>query len=141
MLTSILIITVSVVLLVYWFRYTCILLIRTAASSSSSEVSSRFSFGDVQTRLRSGEALDPLQVALQKDYDLLVYLLEHAAGLEIQSIEDHILVWDYKVMCAFYRVTRSAAPQQARRALTEMAEVIGILAGKLGQRAGVQTHA
>jgi hypothetical protein len=142
MLTSILIIAVSVVLLVYWFRYTCLLLIRTAAiSSPSSEASNRFSFGDVQSRIRTGEALDPLQVALQKDYDLLVYLLEHAAGLEMQSIEDRLLVWDYKVMCAFYRVTRSAAPQQARRALTEMADVIGILAGKLGQRAGVQTHA
>jgi hypothetical protein len=141
MLTSILIIAVSFVLLVYWFRYTCILLVRNASSESVADVSGRFSFGDVQVRLKAGEALDPLQAALQKDYDLLIYLLEHAAGLEMQSIEDRLLVWDYKVMHAFYRLTRTAAPQKARDALTEMASVIGILAGKIGERAGVQTHA
>jgi hypothetical protein len=141
MLTSILIIAVSFVLLVYWFRYTCILLVRNASSESVADVSGRFSFGDVKVRLKAGDALDPLQVTLQKDYDLLIYLLEHAAGLEMQSIEDRLLVWDYKVMHAFYRLTRTAAPQQARDALTEMASVIGILAGKIGERAGVQTHA
>ncbi len=141
MLTSILIITVSFVLLVYWFRYTCILLVRNAASEVAVDVSSRFSFSDVKLRLQAGEALDPLQVSLQKDYDLLIYLLEHAAGLEMQSIEDRLLVWDYKVMHAFYRLTRTAAPQKARGALVEMASVIGILASKIGERAGVQTHA
>ncbi len=141
MLTSILIIAVSFVLLVYWFRYTCILLVRTAASEQAADVSARFSFSDVKARLKAGEALDPLQVSLQKDYDLLVYLLEHAAGLEMQSIEDRLLVWDYKVMRMFYRLTRTAAPQRARNALVEMASVIGILAGKIGERAGVQSHA
>jgi hypothetical protein len=141
MLTSILIIAVSLVLLVYWFRYTCILLVRNSADQSPAEVSSRFSFVEVQARLRSGEALDPLQIALQKDYDLLVYLLEHAVGLEMRSIEDRLLVWDYRVMRAFYRMTKIAAPQHARNALTEMAAVIAILAGKIGERAGVQTRA
>lgn len=141
MLTSILIITVSLVLLVYWFRYTCILLVRNSAASVASEMPQRFSYPEVQTRLRSEEALDPLQIKLQKDYELLVYLLEHAAGLEMQSIEDRLLVWDYKVMRVLYALTRTAAPIQARRALSEMAQVIGILAGRLGERAGVQTHA
>ena len=141
MLTSILIIAVSFVLLVYWFRYTCILLVRNAASEQAADVSARFSFSDVKARLKAGEALDPLQVSLQKDYDLLVYLLEHAAGLEMQSIEDRLLVWDYKVMRMFYRLTKTAAPQRARNALVEMASVIGILAGKIGERAGVQSHA
>lgn len=141
MVTSILIISVSLVLLVYWFRYTCVLLVRNATSTSPSEVSSRFSYGDVQNRLQTAEALDPLHASLQKDFDLLVYLLEHAAGLELNSIEDRLLVWDYKVMRAFYQVAKIAAPEQARTALKEMAAVIGILSGKLGQRAGVQSRA
>ena len=141
MLTSILIIAVSLVLLVYWFRYTCVLLVRNAASPCPSEASSRFSYDSVQSRLETGEALDPLEASLRKDFDLLVYLLEHAAGLELDSIEDRLLVWDYKVMRAFYRVAKIAAPVQARAALKEMAVVIGILAGKLGERAGVQSRA
>jgi hypothetical protein len=141
MVTSILIIAVSLVLLVYWFRYTCILLVRNSASEAIADVSGRFRVSEVQARLRSGDELDPLHSALQKDYQVLVYLLEHAAGLELQSIEDRLLVWDYRVMRLYYGLTKTAAPQQARRAVTEMAAVIGILAGRLGERAGVQTHA
>ena len=48
MLTSVLIIAVSFVLLVYWFRYSCILLLRNAASEVAVDVSSRFSFSDVK---------------------------------------------------------------------------------------------
>jgi hypothetical protein len=129
------------VLLVYWFRYTCILLVRNAASLANPDASSRFRYSEVQARLHAGEALDSLEASLQKDYEVLVYLLEHAVGLEIHSIEDRLLVWDYKVMRAYYRLTRSAAPQQAHQAISEMAAVIGILAGKIGERAGVQTHA
>ncbi len=140
-LTSILIIAVSLVLLVYWFRYTCILLVRNSTAPSVAETPSRFCIAEVQNGLRSGEPLDSLQVALQKDYNLVVYLVEHAAGLEMQSIEDRLLVWDYKVLSAYYRLTKLAAPRQARSALSEMAAVIEILAGKLVERAGVQTHA
>ena len=79
--------------------------------------------------------------SLERDYDILTYLIEHAAGLELESIEDRLLVWDYKVMQGWYRLTRTAAPQQAREALAEMASVLGILAAKIGEHAGVQTQA
>src|SRR5579885_1799926 len=130
MVTSILIIAVSLVLLVYWFRYTCILLVRNSSATSAAGVSSRFSVGEVQERLQSGEALDPLEAALQKDYHLLTYLLEHATGLEMDSLEDRLLVWDYQLMRVFYHVARTVAPRQARQALVEMAAVIHILARK-----------
>jgi hypothetical protein len=37
-------------------------------------------------------------------------------------------------------VTRTAAPEQARQSLAEMASVLNVLAGRIGQRAGLTTE-
>ena len=144
MLTSILIIAFSLGLLVYWFRYTCILLLRNSveeAQSFSPAAQANFHFQDVQDRLGSEPELDPLNRALRRDFDVLTYLVRHASGLAFESFEERLLVWDYKLMQLWYGVTKTAAPEQARAALGEMASVLTILAGRIGQRAGVQGEA
>ena len=141
MLASILIIVFSVVLFAYWFRYSCILLLRNSAAPATSPADPRFHFIQVQQGLKSDLELDPLHKSLHRDYQILCYLLQHAAGLELASFEDRILVLDYKVMQAWYRLTRTAAPTQARRALVEMSEVLGILVHRIGQQAGVRNEA
>jgi hypothetical protein len=78
---------------------------------------------------------------LQRDYEILMYLLEHAAGLSLESFEDRLLVLDYKVMQWWYRLTKVAAPQQARRALYEMASILNVLSQKMGENAGLHTEA
>lgn len=144
MLASILIIAFSLALLVYWFRYSCILLLRNyqeLADSSHTVVDNRFRVGEVQQRLQTAEPLDPLHACLQRDYEVLTYLLEHAAGLELEAFEDRLLVIDYRVMQWWYCLIKTAAPEQAREALKEMAVVLGILVGKIDQRAGLHTEA
>ena len=144
MIASCLIIGFSVLLLVYWFRYSCILLLRDQAermASASAVPDTRFCFAEVQARLRTAEVLDPLHLSLQRDYEILIYLLQHAAGLSLESFEDRLLVLDYKVMQWCYRITRIAAPQQARRALNEMASVLIVLAQNMGEQARVHTEA
>jgi hypothetical protein len=144
MLASILIIGFSLALLAYWFRYSCILLLRNQeeqAETSHAIVDSRFRVCEVQQRLQTAEPLDPLHASLQRDYQVLTYLLEHAAGLELEAFEDRLLVIDYKVMQWWYRLTKTAAPDQAREALKEMAVVLGILVSKIDQRAGLHTEA
>ncbi len=142
MVASILIIAFSLALLVYWFRYSCILLVRNQAESAYAGAGdSRFHVEEVQAGLRTGSQLDPLHSALQRDYAVLSYLLEHASGLELQSFEDRLLVIDYKVMQGWYRLTRSAFPGQARQALAEMASIMSILVGKIGERARVHNEA
>jgi hypothetical protein len=144
MIASFLIIGFSLLLLLYWFRYSCILLLRAhaeQAASTSAVPDIRFCFADVQARLKTEPVLDPLHVALQRDYEILIYLLQHAAGLSLESFEDRLLVLDYKVMHWWYGLTRIAAPQQARRALSEMASILIVLARKMGEQAGVQTEA
>jgi hypothetical protein len=144
MLGSVLIILFSAALLIYWFRYTCILLVRDYASQpelARAVAHSSFSFADVRERLQSSADLDPLHAALARDYQVLTYLVRHASGLAIESFEERMLIWDYRMMQLWYSVTKTAAPEQAREALSEMASVLGILAGRIGQRAGVQGEA
>src|ERR1039458_1991950 len=120
MLASILIIVFSVVLFAYWFRYSCILLLRNSAAPATSSEDPRFHFIQVQQGLKNNLDLDPLHKALQRDYQILCYLLQYAAGLELASFEDRVLVLDYKVMQAWYRITRTAAPAQADRKSTRL---------------------
>ncbi|HTX35828.1 MAG TPA: hypothetical protein VME43_12440 [Bryobacteraceae bacterium] len=143
MITSVLIIGFSGILLVYWFRYCCILLIRTHAEQQVADATAydaQFSFHLVQERLRTETELDSLRRSLDRDYNLFAYLLEHAVGLQASSLEDRVLVLDYKVMQWWYRLTKSAAPEQARRALGEMAAVLGLLVGKMGERAAAKSQ-
>ena len=144
MLASILIIGFSFALFVYWFRYCCLLLLRTSQEQLGAVPvarDNRFGVADVMERLRNREALDPLHRALDRDYQVFTYLVQHAAGLELASFEDRLLLIDYKLMRLWYGVTRTAAPQQARKALTEMASILGVLVYKMGEQAGLNSEA
>jgi hypothetical protein len=130
MIASALIIGFSFILLVYWFRYSCMLLLR-GGSGESPAAYRRFDYSEILGRLESETALDPLHRALDRDYRVLTYLLQHAAGLD-GGLEDRLLVLDYRLMRFCYRLTRSAAPRQARAALSEMASVLAVLDRKIG---------
>lgn len=137
MLASVLILTVSVALLIYWFRYCCLGLLRNLEDQPSLVPENRFSFQDVRNRLQTDSDLDPLDRALDRDYRIVSYLLLHAAGLGAHSLEHRILLLDYKLMQAWYWLTRAAAPAQARKALSERAAILGCLAQKMGEQAGL----
>lgn len=139
MTASVLIIAFSLVLFVYWFRYSCLLVLRSHAELPSGSAG-RFSCTSVQQALQAGMELDPLHRALERDYRLLTYLLKHAAALELEQLEYRLLVLDYKLMRGWYRLTRSASPRQARRALGEMADVLNVLVGHIGKQAGIRSE-
>jgi hypothetical protein len=144
MVAGLLIIAFSLTLLIYWFRYSCILILRNEAESLEplpQGQESRFNFAKVQQSLQTDGALDPLSASLDRDYRVLKYLIEHAARLELASIEDRLLMIDYRIMKSVYRLTRIMAPEQARRSLSEMATVLGILAHRIGEQAGVRPEA
>ena len=143
MLAGILIITFSLALLIYWFRYSCILILRTQAEELAppDAVDGRFSVSQVRESLKHEDELDPLRVALDRDYRVLTYLIEHAAGLELATLEDRLLMVDYWIMGRVYKLTRTLAPRQARQALVEMATVLDILVCHLGEQAGTLSEA
>jgi hypothetical protein len=134
MLASLLISAVSLVFLIYWFRYSCLLLLRNQGVESTMSYGERFGFPEVQERLLTERDLDPLHRALQRDYRVMSYLLRHASRLEAQSVEDRMLLLDYRLMQSWYTLTRTAAPEQARRALREMASVLACVARRMGEQ-------
>ena len=139
MLAGVLISSVSFVLLCYWFRYSCLLLLRNRSEQAAGPVDGRFSFLEIRSRLEDASDLDPLRHSLERDYRIVTYLLHHAAGLGTQSLEDRLLKLDYKLMRGWYVVTRTAAPQQARRALSEMASVVACLAQRMSSAPSVHS--
>jgi hypothetical protein len=142
MLTSALIIVFSLVLLVYWFRYSCLLLLRQQTMQDSTvRNDSRFNFVSVKEQLQRGEQLDPLHESLQRDYQILIYLLDHGTSLDAGGLEDRLLVLDYRLMEWWFRITRRMAPRQAREALSEMASILGVLVTKISGPGGLQNQA
>ena len=77
MIAGILIIAFSVVLFVYWFRYSCLLILQNRASAGIQVSGSTLSFLSVQERLRSRnhgvETLDQLHRDLIKDYRVVCF--------------------------------------------------------------------
>ena len=144
MLASVLIIVLCSGLLLYWFRCSCILLLRNQVEQGftlNAAVQGTFGCAEVQEQLREGAQLDPLQTLVQRDFQVLTYLVRHASGVKLESFEEKLLLWDYKVMRFWYGATKTAYPEQARRALSEMATVMAILAGRIGERAGLPSEA
>jgi len=143
MIVSIIIAAISAVLVLYWFRYSCILMLRSSSAEDpvSEAADSQFTCVQVRELLRGETQLEGLERALARDYRLVRYLMEHAAGLNLNSIEDRILVLDYRLMQWYYRIARNVAPAQARGALAEMADVLGVLTSRLDQRAGARSAA
>jgi hypothetical protein len=140
MITSVFIIAISVILFVYWLRYSCVMLLRNAQerTEASAAADERFSISSVRERLRTEGDLDSLERALERDYHVVTYLIEHAADLELASIENKLLVIDYKLMRIWSHLTRTAAPAQSRKALSEMASVLGVLVDQMSAQGHLQ---
>jgi hypothetical protein len=139
MLASALIIAISLVLLVYWFRYSCALLLKDRVSAEAPAQAGRFAFAGVREQLESAANLDPLHASLRRDYELIMYLVKHASGMELDSIEDRLLVLDYKFMQLRYRLTRTLLPRQARQSLSEMVSVLDVLSSRMTPQDGAYT--
>jgi hypothetical protein len=145
MLASVLIISISVILFCYWFRYTCMLILSTKTSKDySGEVATanQLHFLEVQGALReeSGLALDRLMAALDRDYQVLSYLLRQApvqradSETDDASLEQYVLRANFWAMRAWYRVSRQVSQSAARSALQEMSLVVSHFANSFGER-------
>jgi hypothetical protein len=137
MFETVLILLFSSALFVYWFRYTVLLLLNEEQSATSDPTPGQLSLLQTREALRQEQGslpLDRLHRALENDYRLLRYLLDHAAGLGLGPLEHYLLILDYRVMAIWYRLTRRFSTSQARRALDEMACVLTCIAHKMGER-------
>jgi hypothetical protein len=142
LIASIVIITGSSALLIYWFRYTCaMILARKDSANHALKVAStiRLSFPQTEEALQTdppAPALDRLHECLDYDYRILTDLLPEAT--RHTSMEHRILKVDYEVMRMWYWLTRTSRDlPQAKLALAEMSSILGYFAAEIAETGAV----
>ena len=142
MISSIFILIFSAVLFVYWFRYTCLLMLRSKTAQDYSArvvAANQLSYPSVELRLSEdgwdGE-LGQLMSSLKRDYRLLSYLLKHAADLQVggSTVEQSMLMIDFRIMQGCCKAARYISPALSKAALREMAQVLNNFANTMGER-------
>ena len=136
MAASLLIIASSSALLVYWFRYTCALILTQKHSANyalkvASTIRLHFPHTEEALQTQPGPpALDRLYECLQHDYRILADLLFEAAS--DNSLERRLLTIDFKLMRLWYGLTRTSRNlPQARSALSEMSSILRYFAAEI----------
>lgn len=136
------IIASSVLLFAYWFRYTCMLILSAKTSrdyAGDVATANQLGFLEVQTQLRQTETPDlgRLRASLDRDYAVITYLLDHAANPSkgATALENKMLAFNYRMMGAWFSVSKHFSESAACRALDEMAGVVAHFANAMGERA------
>ena len=139
LITTILLLAGSTGLLLYWFRYTC-LLILSARTAHDYALDLAPAYGlhivDVQDQLSAHQAGDlaGLYAALERDYAIVQKLLTHSADTQ-SLIQNRMLGLYYQTAQISYTVSRSFSTSAASRALEEMAIVVAHFANAAGEAA------
>lgn len=138
---SLTLIGLSLALFAYWFRYSCLLILRTqTAEDFSREVcrANGLSFDLVkgQIEAESNPNLVALYQSLDQDYRIVSKLLDRMA---IQSpsdnaLETKLLKANFRVTQVWFRVSHKLGLGSSVTALEEMAEMIGHFANTFGEQ-------
>jgi hypothetical protein len=135
----------SLLLLVYWFRYTCLLILNTRPAK---DLTARFAHANqlelprIQRALGAGPTpgkMDALRVALDTDYDVVTGILLHNSPFDLDpaGAELRMLTLDYRCAGAAYTLLRKLRREAAAHsALAEMTAIVAHLANSLAQRSG-----
>ena len=131
----------SLLLLGYWFRYTCLLILSAKTTrdfAGQVAAANQLGFLEVQSQLRSASVnLDSLRDTLDRDYAVLSSMLKQVSGssAEGSSLETSMLAVNYRVMRSWSQVIGVFSPTAACKALEEMSMVIAHFANSMGQQA------
>jgi len=142
MITSLVIALISAALFVYWFRYTCLLILNAETATDYAQdvaVANGLNFQRVQTLLAEGVPADlnRLRLSLERDYNMVASLMRRAGDVHVggDSLEGLILRADYGVMKLWFRMS------QSRAALEEMCRIVAYSANSMGERAARPSQA
>jgi hypothetical protein len=147
MFASLIIIVFSMLLFLYWFRYTCLLILSTKTTkdyTAEAVRANQLELPKVQATLQAEvavEGLDGLHQSLARDYALLTSLVRHAAEFQLGgfTVEQRMLMVDYKIMRIWFGLARRFShASQARLALEEMADIVAHFANVMGERAAAR---
>jgi hypothetical protein len=134
------VITVSSVLLLgYWFRYSCLLILSAETTrdyAADIAAANQLSFLQVQVQLRENATdLGRLQASLDRDLAVVTSLIQNASGQGDWGMEERMLQLNYRLMSMWCGVSKRFSPEAGRRALDEMSMIISHFANSMGERA------
>lgn len=148
MVASIFIIAVSTALFLYWFRYTCVLILSTRTTKdygTDVAAANRLSFAGVQSRLEVASAveLNAIRDSLERDYRLVSALMRHAGSLKVGGVplEDTMLRIDFRLMRFAFAFGRRFSEVRSRAALGEMSQIVAYMANSFGEQAAHSVEA
>jgi G:T-mismatch repair DNA endonuclease (very short patch repair protein) len=131
----------SFALFFYWFQYVCLLILSARTGQDySGEIGSTIQLGfpEVRSKLQNGDAdLDSLRRCLERDYAILVRLLKLTPHFPADDRREvAMLKIHYRIMRAWFCLTRKSMRTAATHALEEMWLVVVHLANSIGERQG-----
>lgn len=137
---SVILIGLSIALFAYWFRYSCILILRTqTAEDYAGEVcrDNGLSFDLVKRQIeRENNAnLDTLYRSLERDYVIVNQLMDQVnAAAGDNMLEVKLLRANFRVTQAWFRLSHTLGLRSSVSALEEMADTISHFANTFGQQ-------
>ncbi len=145
---SVIIAGFSLLLFLYWFRYTCLLILRAKGTRDFTARVSQTN-GLELMRVRAALKLTPpmeelaaLHAALERDYGVLTGILRHASSFQVRSyrLEQWMLMADFRVLSAWFRLVRRlpGAIGQAQEAIEEMTDIVAHFANAMGERSAMR---
>ncbi len=148
-MASEIIVAASVILLLWWFRYACrLILTAQPARDYTAEVAraNGLRLPGVQqalSRACGSQEFDQLLAKLQADYRLLTYLLCHGPAFQPGDnwIELRLQMLNFAFLRGYYSIIRPLSNSQARWSVQEMAQVIVYFANRMGERVAFATAA
>jgi hypothetical protein len=138
---SLILIGLSLALFAYWFRYSCLLILRTqTAEDYSREVcrANGLSFDLVKGQIEaaSNPNLSALYESLERDYRVVSQLLDQVSMQSQQDnvLETKLLRANFRATQAWFLVSHKLGLKSSASALEEMAETIGHFANAFGEQ-------
>ena len=138
MVSTIAITVCSILLLCYWFRYTCHLILSAATARdycTNFAETHQLGFQEAQRRLHQGTTeFDAVKDMLDRDYAVLARLMDRAES-SAAGVERRMLAIHYRLMSLSYRASNRLSASTARKALEEMSMVVAHFANVIGEAA------
>ncbi|MGD0201133.1 MAG: hypothetical protein ABSD27_10335 [Bryobacteraceae bacterium] len=149
MVPELLIALLVLILTAYWFRYKCLVILRaTAARDRARQVAAanHLSFAEIAARLEGdvpAEELRRFHAALLRDYTVLTCLLRYSSAVPAgsYSVEERMLMLDFKLMHLWFTLVRGLARGPARRSLAERTRILFHFGNRMAERSAVLSKA
>src|SRR3954451_18347501 len=130
MFGSIIIVVLSLGMLVYWFRYTCMLLLQARQGRDYAKSVIQEHCLTFRATRENLDDLIAVERSLDRDYLVLARLMSHMSPE--YSFEVLLLKADYALMRVWWKLTANRAPRLAGSAIGEMAAVLADWSALIG---------